>query len=135
MECRKLPRGNERISVLGLGTGGIQGSSYSEIERVVRKAVENGVNFFDLCGGGKNVYAPFGKGIQGSRDKIYVQMHFGAVYNNKGEYGWSRDLSEIKHTVEWELEQLKTDYIDFGFMHCVDEDNDVDKLVSGGIFD
>ena len=135
MEYRKLPHGKEEISVFGLGMGGIQGSSDSEIEQVVRKAVENGINFFDLCGGANNIYAPFGKGVHGSRDKIYVQMHFGAVYNDKGEYGWSRDLSGIKRTVEWELRQLKTDYIDFGFLHCVDEDNDVDKLVSGGIFD
>lgn len=32
--------------------GGIQGSSDSEIEQTVRKAVDNGINFFDLCGGG-----------------------------------------------------------------------------------
>lgn len=135
MEYRKLPHGNERISVLGLGMGGIRNSPDSEIENVVRRAIENGVNFFDLCGGGKNVYSPFGNAIRGSRDKVYMQMHFGAVYNSKGEYGWSRDLGEIKRTVEWELSQLKTDYIDFGFLHCVDEDDDLDKLVSGGIFD
>ncbi len=135
MEHRKLPHGDEKISVLGLGMGGIQGSSDSEIEQTVRKAVDNGINFFDLCGGGNNIYAPFGKGIQGSRDKVYVQMHFGAVYNGKGEYGWSRELDEIKRTVEWELKQLGTDHIDFGFLHCVDEDNDVDQLVSGCIWD
>ncbi|MDE7303799.1 MAG: aldo/keto reductase [Oscillospiraceae bacterium] len=135
MEYRKLPHGNEHIGVLGLGMGGIQGSSDSEIEQVVRKAIENGINFFDLCGGGKNVYSPFGKAIQGSREKIYVQMHFGAVYNSKGEYGWSRKFDEIKKTVDWELNTLKTDYIDFGFLHCVDEEEDFDKLVSIGVFD
>lgn len=134
MEYRKLPHGNERISVLGLGTGGIQNSSDSEIERVILKAIENGINFFDLCGGGRNVYAPIGKAFKGNRGNVYVQMHFGAVYNDKGEYGWSRDLDEIKRTVDWELNTLKTDYIDFGFLHCVDEDEDFDKLISGGVF-
>lgn len=135
MEYRKLPHGDEKIGVLGLGMGGIQNSSDGEIESVVRKAIENGINFFDLCGGASNVYKPFGKGMSGSRDKIYVQMHFGAVYNANGEYGWSRDLGEIKRTVEWELEQLRTDYIDFGFLHCVDEDDDFDKLVSIGVLE
>lgn len=135
MEYRKLPHGDEQIGVLGLGMGGIQNSSDSETEQVIRKAIENGINFFDLCGGGKNVYAPFGKAIQGSREKIYVQMHFGAVYNSKGEYGWSRKFDEIKRTVDWELNTLKTDYMDFGFLHCVDEDDDFDKLVSVGVFD
>lgn len=133
MEYRKLPHGDEKIGVLGLGMGGIQNSSDGEIESVVRKAIENGVNFFDLCGGASNVYKPFGKGMSGFRDKIYLQIHFGAVYNANGEYGWSRDLDEIKRTVGRELEQLKTDYIDFGFLHCVDEDEDFDKLVSVGV--
>lgn len=72
MEYRKLSHGNEQISVLGLGMGGIQGFSDSGIEQVIRKAIEHGINFFDLCGGGKNVYGPIGKAIQGSREKIYV---------------------------------------------------------------
>lgn len=42
MEYRQLPHGskNETLSVLGLGMGGIQGSSSGEIEAVIRKAVE-----------------------------------------------------------------------------------------------
>lgn len=135
MEYRKLPHGEEQISVLGLGLGGIQGSSDQEIEEVIRKAMDNGINFFDLCGGGKNVYAPFGRAIAGKREKVYIQMHFGAVYNSKGEYGWSRKFDEIRRTIEWELGELKTDYIDFGFLHCVDEDEDLDKLCEIGVFD
>lgn len=135
MEYRKLPHGEEQISVLGLGMGGIQGCSSNEIEQVIRKAIENKINFFDLCGSGKNVYAPIGRAIQGNRENVYVQMHFGAVYNTKGDYGWSRDFDKIKHTVQWELKELNTDYIDFGFLHCVDEDEDFDKLVSIGVFD
>lgn len=53
MEYRKLPRGEERVSVLGLGMGGIQQCSDLEIEQVIHKAIEHGINFFDLCGGGK----------------------------------------------------------------------------------
>lgn len=135
MEYRKLPRGEERVSVLGLGMGGIQQCSDLEIEQVIHKAIEHGINFFDLCGGGKNIYVPFGNAIRGKRESIYVQMHFGAVYNGSGEYGWSRDFDEIKNTVEWELDALKTDYIDFGFLHCVDEEADFQKLVQIGVLD
>ena len=133
MEYRKLPHGEERISTLGLGMGGIQGAADEGIEAVIRKAIDNGINFFDLCAGGKNVYAPFGRAIAGRRDKVYFQMHFGAVYNEKGEYGWSRDLNKIKQTIAWELETLGTDYIDFGFLHCVDEHDDFEKLISSGV--
>ena len=81
------------------------------------------------------MYEPFGKAIAGRRDKVFFQLHFGAVYNSKGDYGWSRSFKEIKETVEWELNALGTDYADFGFLHCVDEDNDFDKLQANGIVD
>lgn len=137
MDYRRLPHGEQResFSVLGLGLGGIQKSSDEEIEKTTRLALDNGINFFDLCAGGKNVYAPFGKAIEGRRERVFVQMHFGAVYNDKGDYAWSRDFEQIKSTFEWELETLGTDYADFGLLHCVDEHKDLDELIEAGIVD
>ncbi len=136
MEYRKLPHGdeNEKFSVLGLGMGGIQHTPADEIEAIIRKAIDNGINFFDLCAGGA-VYTPFGRAIKGQREKVFLQVHFGAVYDENGEYGWCRDFETIKKTFLWELETLGTDYVDFGFLHCVDEDDDFDKLVEIGVFD
>lgn len=48
-EYRKLKRGDENICTLGLGMGGTQNAPPEEIEKVVRNAAENGINFFDLC--------------------------------------------------------------------------------------
>lgn len=135
MEYRQLPKGTERIGVLGLGMGGIQKSSDEEIEAVICAAIQNGINFFDLCAGAANVYAPFGRAIAGMRERLYFQLHFGAVYKKSGEYGWSRNLDEIRKTFAWEMETLGTDYVDFGFLHCVDEDNDFDEIVGNGILD
>ncbi|MBE6677710.1 MAG: (4Fe-4S)-binding protein [Ruminococcaceae bacterium] len=136
MEYRKLPRGNEneKFSVLGLGMGGIQHTPADEIEAIIGKAIDNGINFFDLCAGGA-VYAPFGRAIKGRREKVFLQMHFGAVYDKNGEYGWCRDFETIKNTFSWELDTLGTDYADFGFLHCVDEDEDFDKLTEIGVVD
>ena len=134
MEYRRLPHGSESIGTLGLGMGGIQASPADEIEVVVRTAIDHGINFFDLCAGGSSVYAPFGRAIAGRRDKVYFQLHFGAVYNEKGEYGWSRDLETIQRTFQWELAALGTDYVDFGFFHCVDAMDDIDALRDNGIF-
>ena len=134
MEYRKLPHGNEQIGVLGLGMGGIQHTPAQEIEAIIRKAMEYGINFFDLCAGGA-VYEPFGKAIAGQREKVILQVHFGAVYDENGEYGWCRDFETIKKTFLWELKTLGTDYVDFGFLHCVDEDEDFDKLIEIGLVD
>ena len=64
MEYRQLPHGspNERFGVLGLGMGGIQHTPAAEIKAIIRKAIDHGINFFDLCAGGA-VYAPFGRAI------------------------------------------------------------------------
>lgn len=134
MEYRQLPHGKEKISVLGLGLGGIGKTPADEIEAIIRKALDHGINFFDLCTAGAT-YGPLGRAIAGRRERIYLQMHFGAVYDENGEYGWCRDFDTIKKTFLWELETLGTDYADFGFLHCVDEDEDFDKLCEIGVFD
>ena len=136
MEYRQLPHGTptEQFSEIGLGLGGIGQTPADEIEAIIRKAIDHGINFFDLCTAGAT-YAPFGRAIAGKRDKVFLQMHFGAVYNENGEYGWCRDFDTIKKTFLWELETMGTDYADFGFLHCVDEDADFDTLCEIGVLD
>lgn len=115
--------------------GGIQKASDDEIEMVVRTAMDHGINYFDMCAGAGNVYAPFGKAIAGRREEVFFPLHFGAVYNKAGEYGWSRDPERIRATIEWEFETIGTNYADIGYLHCVDEDSDFDELVSSGVLD
>lgn len=62
------------------------------------------------------------------------QIHFGANYLN-GTYGWTLDLDTIKKSVAWQLNELKTDYIDYGFIHCLDEENDWNRYINSGILD
>ena len=85
MEYRQLPHGaeQERFSVLGLGMGGIQKAPESEIEQVIRTAVDHGINFFDLCGGGRDVYAPFGRAIVGQRVSVMKPFHGGKLLDAK----------------------------------------------------
>ena len=45
------------------------------------------------------------------------------------------EIRQIKATVSREMQALGTDYIDFGFLHCVDEDEDFDKLTAVGVWD
>lgn len=136
MEYRKLPHGTdrERFSVLGLGMGGIGKTPPEEIEAIIRKAIANGINFFDLCTAGAT-YAPIGRAIRDCREQVFLQVHFGAVYDENGEYGWCRDFETIQRTFLWELETLGTEYVDFGFLHCVDEEEDFETLVDIGVLD
>lgn len=131
MEYRKLPKGTEEISILGLGNSSMGGAGEKEIEASVSMAVENGINYFDMAAADSAPFAPFGRAVKGCRDKVHFQIHFGAEYTT-GTYGWTLNLEKIKKSVDWQLKMLRTDYIDFGFIHCIDEDADLKKVVDGG---
>ena len=45
MEYRQLPHGNEKISVIGLGTSSLGESSEEEIITTIQEAMENGINY------------------------------------------------------------------------------------------
>jgi len=132
MQYRKLPRGTEEISVLGIGTSSIQASSEKEIEKIITVAMENGINYFDMASSEAKPFAAYGRVIKGMRDKAYFQIHFGANYET-GVYGWTTDLDTIKRSVDWQLKALQTDYIDFGFLHCIDESADLHEAEKAGI--
>ena len=41
----------------------------------------------------------------------------------------------MKRSVAWQLEQLRTDYIDVGFLHCLDEESDLAAYQANGVPD
>lgn len=132
MKYRKLPHGNEQISVIGMGSAYIGENVETTIVDTVKEALKNGVNYFDLGAGYSSTFPAFGKAFKGIRDKVYLQVHFGAEYTT-GEYGWTTNLETIKSSVKWQLEALQTEYIDFGFIHCMDEDEDFEAYVKNGV--
>ncbi|MCD8285754.1 MAG: aldo/keto reductase [Clostridia bacterium] len=134
MEYRKLPKGTEEISVIGLGCGYIDEAPEKEIVETIEAAYESGINFLDCAASAANPFSPYGTALQGIRKNMYLQVHFGANYET-GEYGWTTSLSKIQRSVEWQLKCLKTDYIDFGFIHCIDQKGDLDRFIRNGVLD
>ena len=133
MEYRTLPHGGEKISVIGLGAGSLSGT-VEEMAAVIDRAIESGVNYFDLAPSVELPWHAYAEAFSGRRDKVLTQMHFGAVYGD-GKYGWTRDLEEIKRQFAVNLELLKTNYTDVGFIHCVDDTDDLDEVMNGGLWD
>ena len=132
MEYRKLPKGTEQISVIGLGNSSL--GDTSEAEKTIELAIENGINYFDMAAGDAAPFPAYGAVTAGCRDKVYFQVHFGADYRT-GKYGWTLKLDEIKRSVDWQLKALQTDYIDFGFLHCIDELSDLETAEREGTLD
>ena len=134
MQYRELPHGGEKISVIGLGMGSIHEGSEAEIEETLKLALASGVNYFDMAASEAKPYPCYARAFERKREQVYLQMHFGAVYDS-GKYGWTRELKKIRKTFESQLSMLHTDYTDMGFVHCIDEVSDYEKIMSGGIWD
>lgn len=82
---------------------------------------EQGINYFDLATADSACFPIFGAALAGVRRQVLYQVHFGANYAAGKPYSWTIDLETVKRSVAWQLEQLRTDYIDYGFIHCMDE--------------
>ena len=74
MDYRKLPKGTEQISVLGLGNSSLGGSGEREVEATVAMALENGVNYFDMAAGDSAPFAPYGRAIPGCRENVFFRF-------------------------------------------------------------
>lgn len=132
MQYRKLPHGDEQISVIGMGASVIGEQTEKDIIETIQYALDAGINYFDMAGGHASIFPAYGKALKGKREKAMLQVHFGANYVT-GEYGWTTNLDAIKKSIDWQVENLKTDYIDFGFIHCLDEEADLAAYEKKGV--
>ena len=132
MDYRINRRTGDKISVIGLGTSYIADTPEKEAIEALQYAHEQGINYADLATAGAKTFEYYGKALGDVRKEMLYQVHFGADYS-KGEYGWSTDLDTVKRSIDFQLKSLKTDYIDYGFIHCIDEEKDFRDYEQGGI--
>ena len=120
MEYRRLPHGGEEISVIGFGTGFNEFPGHEAMVGTIRCALDSGINLLDLTPWDARVLGAFGEALRGRREDAYLQMHFGSDYPS-GTYERIHGLDRVRKAVERQMAQVGTDYIDFGFIHCLDD--------------
>ena len=134
MKYRINRRTGDKISEIGFGSAYLFEAGMDEGVRALQTAVEGGINYFDLAAGDAKAFPIWGAALSSVRKNVLFQIHFGADYA-KGGYGWSLALEDVKRSVAWQLSQLKTDYIDYGFIHCQDELSDWETYQNNGVLD
>ena len=134
MKYRINRKTGDRISEIGIGSSYMYEAGREEAVKALRRAYEGGINYFDLAAGHGDSFPIYGEALSEVRENIFYQIHFGADYTS-GDYGWTLDLETVKRSVDWMLRELKTDYIDYGFIHCQDEFSDWEEYQKNGIYD
>jgi len=131
MKTRKL--GNLEVSEIGLGCMNMTGNynppaDHKESVATIRKAVENGVTFFDTA----EVYGPYideslvGEALQPFRDQVKIATKFGFAID--GTIGLDSSSKHIKKVVEESLKRLRTDHIDLYYQHRVDPNVPIEEV-------
>ena len=130
MRYRRLGRTNLEVSEIGFGCEWIEKKSLAEIQPMIDRATEAGINVMDCWMSNPQVRSNLGDAIRGNREHWIVQGHIGSTWKD-GQYVRTRDLEAVKPAFEDQLARFHTDYIDLGMIHYVDSPSDFEALMSG----
>ncbi len=144
MQKRKLGNSGLEVSALGLGCMGMSfgygpAANKKEMIALIRKAVEQGVTFFDTA----EVYGPLsneellGDALEPFKGQVVIATKFGWKPNADGSGKWNELDSRpehIKKVAEESLKRLKVDAIDLFYQHRVDLDVPIED-VAGAVKD
>lgn len=124
---RRLGRTNQQVSIIGLGgahIGRAGADDESEAIRIMHRAIDAGVTFFDNAWVYGDGYAEevMGKALKGGkRQKVFLMT------KNSG-----RDDEFSRTCLDDSLRRLQTDYLDLWQFHETNYDNDPDWVLEKG---
>ena len=137
MKTKPLGTDGMKASELGLGCMGMSEfygqRNDDESIRVIQRAFELGINFFDTA----DMYGPFtnellvGKAIKPFRNKIHLATKFGIVRdpNDPSRRGISGKPEYVRSSCEASLKRLGVDLIDLYYLHRKDPDTPIEETV------
>lgn len=138
MRYKTFQNAGVSVSELGIGTWGLGGGrfgavNYQEARGAVRRMLEEGVNLIDTApaygnGTSEKVVGEMIKEIP--RDKILVSTKFGSVPDCHKKLRRDASYRNVMREVESSLLNLKTDYIDFYFLHWPDPATTIDETLA-----
>jgi aryl-alcohol dehydrogenase-like predicted oxidoreductase len=121
MQYRRLGRTGLNVSILSLGSGGpnqfgqLRYVSRENIHRLVRHALDLGMNYFDTAAGYAKSESLLGDALRGvPRDQYYLATK---LYPLKGNRFLS--AAEARQLVERSLRRLRLDALDLLYLHRI----------------
>lgn len=126
------------ISVIGLGCWGLSGPSVwkdsndSDSIKIVHKALESGVNFFDVAPvyGFGHAEEILGKALKDfPRDKVVIATKCGLIWDEQKRITRCLKPSSIFKEIDESLKRLRTDYVDLYQLHWPDPNTPIEETM------
>lgn len=131
MQYQLLGRSALRVSVVGFGCMSL-GEGGPDTERLIHRAIELGINFFDtadLYNKGLNETC-IGRILTGRREQVIVATKVGNQWHGDGSgWDWNPRKAYILRAVEESLRRLRTDRIDLYQLHGGTIDDPIDETI------
>jgi aryl-alcohol dehydrogenase-like predicted oxidoreductase len=131
MQYRKLGKSGLSISEIGFGCMSLR-SNNTEAEKLIKKAIDSGINFFDTADiyeDGENEIL-LGKAVRHARDKIMIASKVGnKKRKDGGGLDWDASKEHIMLSIEQSLKRLQTEYIDLYQLHGGTIEDKIDDVV------
>jgi aryl-alcohol dehydrogenase-like predicted oxidoreductase len=136
MQKRRLGNSNLEVSALGLGCMGMSygygpPADRQEMIKLIRTAVERGVDFFDTA----EAYGPYtneelvGEALAPFRGQVVIATKFGFKFDDKGgQRGMDSRPEHIRDVAEASLRRLGVEAIDLFYQHRVDPDVPIEDV-------
>lgn len=134
MNYRILGKTGLSVSEIGLGGEWLERLDTDGCKKIIGLCEDSGINILDCWMSNPEVRSNIGAGIEGKRERWYIQGHIGSTWQD-GQYVRTREMDKVIPAFEDLLTRMKTDYIDLGMIHFVDSDEDFDGIISGPFID
>ncbi len=105
-----------------------------EVVGIFDLAMGMGVNIVDIYMPDPRIRSDIGIALSGRRERMYIQGHICTTFQD-GQYQRTRELEIAKASFGDLFTRLRTDYIDFGIIHYVDVESDLEELLRNGILE
>lgn len=129
MNYQTLGRTGLQVSEVSLGTEYLLGAPRERIVAVIREAVAQGINYFDLFFAQPEFRDATGEAFAGRRENVFLAAHLG-VADKDGQYQKTRSLHRASRFFDDFLVRYDTDYVDLLFLHNCDSQKDLDRVLA-----
>jgi predicted aldo/keto reductase-like oxidoreductase len=135
LKNNQLGKTNLNVSEIGLGTEFLFRQPKEIVNAVIFKAIENGINYFDVLFSVKQYLEKLAPILKQFRNKIAITGHIGTVENEEGRPRKTRNLKECSKEFLKILTILEIEYLDIINIQNVRE-NEFEKIMQkGGLYE